>query len=43
MDRGHLRLIGYVMDDSDKNMAGIAANQVPGVFSVKNDLQVTGK
>ncbi len=43
VDRGHLRLIGYVMDDSDKNMAGIAANQVPGVFSVKNDLQVTGK
>lgn len=41
VDHGHLRLIGYVLSAADKNMAGIAANQVPGVFSVQNDLQVT--
>ena len=41
VDNSRIRLIGYVMNEADKNMAGIAANQVPGVFSVKNDLQVS--
>jgi hyperosmotically inducible periplasmic protein len=40
VDHSKIRLIGYVMNQTDKNLAGIAANQVPGVFSVQNDLQV---
>lgn len=43
VDHQKITLLGYVMNEADKDMAGIAANQVPGVFSVKNDLQVTGK
>jgi hyperosmotically inducible protein len=31
-----------VDSQADKDMANIRANQVPGVFSVKNDLQVVG-
>lgn len=41
VENSRIRLVGYVMNDADKNMAGIAANQVPGVFGVQNDLQVT--
>jgi hyperosmotically inducible periplasmic protein len=37
---GHVTLEGTVMNQMDKNMAGIAANTVPGVFSVENNLQV---
>jgi len=37
---GHVTLMGVVADAMDKNLAGIRANQVPGVFSVENDLQV---
>ena len=37
---GHVALEGIVMNEMDKNMAGIAANTVPGVFSVENNLQV---
>ncbi|HEV2522402.1 MAG TPA: BON domain-containing protein [Candidatus Acidoferrales bacterium] len=37
---GHVSLEGVVMDQMDKNMAGIAANTVPGVFSVENNLQI---
>ncbi|HEV2305702.1 MAG TPA: BON domain-containing protein [Candidatus Acidoferrales bacterium] len=37
---GHVTLVGYVDNQSDKNVAGIQANAVPGVFSVKNDLLV---
>jgi hyperosmotically inducible protein len=33
-------LTGYVMNEGDKNMAGIAANGVPGVFQVTNNLRV---
>jgi len=43
VDHGHIRLIGYVNNETDKNMATIAAGQVTGAFSVKNELQVTGK
>lgn len=43
VDHSKIRLIGYVMNQTDKNLAGIAANQVPGVFAVQNDLQVSGK
>lgn len=33
-------LDGYVMTDGDKNMAGMAANSVPGIFQVTNNLKV---
>jgi hyperosmotically inducible periplasmic protein len=32
-----------VDNQADKNMAGIRANGVPGVFSVTNDLRVSEK
>jgi hyperosmotically inducible protein len=37
---GHVDLEGVVRDQGDKDVAGIRANGVPGVFSVQNDLQV---
>jgi hyperosmotically inducible protein len=37
---GHVTLSGVVANQGDKNMAGILANGVPGVFSVTNDLRV---
>ena len=39
---GHVTLNGVVMNQMDKNMAGIYANSVPGVFSVENNLQIGG-
>jgi hyperosmotically inducible protein len=39
---GHVTLEGVVDNQADKNMAGIRANSVPGIFSVVNNLQVTG-
>jgi hyperosmotically inducible periplasmic protein len=43
VQNGHVELYGMVDSQADKNMAGIRANTVPGVFSVQNDLQVAGK
>jgi hyperosmotically inducible protein len=37
---GHVTLAGAVANKGDKDRAGIAANGVPGVFSITNDLQV---
>ncbi len=37
---GKITLTGVVATESDKNMAGIAANGVPGVFEVTNNLRV---
>lgn len=37
---GHVTLYGQVDTEGQKNAAGVAANTVPGVFSVTNDLQV---
>jgi hyperosmotically inducible periplasmic protein len=37
---GHVSLEGVVSNEGDRNLAYMLANQVPGVFSVKNDLQV---
>lgn len=38
---GHVTLEGYVMNEGDKNMAGIAANTAPGIFGqVVNNLKV---
>ena len=40
VENGHVTLEGFVNSQMDKNVAGIAANTVPGVFSVKNNLVV---
>ena len=37
---GHVTLEGIVDSDADKNMAGMRANTVPGIFSVDNHLHV---
>ncbi len=37
---GHVTLEGVVANPMDKQIAGIRANGVPGVFSVANDLRV---
>jgi hyperosmotically inducible protein len=37
---GNVTLVGVVSNEMDKNLAGIAANGVSGVFKVTNDLQV---
>jgi hyperosmotically inducible periplasmic protein len=43
VNRGHVTLEGVVDRQADKNIAGIRANGVPGVFSVQNNLVVPGK
>jgi hyperosmotically inducible protein len=43
VQNGNVTLFGVVDTQGDKNAAGIRANGVPGVFSVKNDLQVAGQ
>jgi hyperosmotically inducible periplasmic protein len=40
---GKVTLEGVVSTEADKNMAGIRANGVSGVFSVNNNLQVEGE
>jgi len=40
---GHVTLYGSVDNKMDKEVAGIRANQIPGVFSVENKLQVETK
>jgi hyperosmotically inducible protein len=37
---GRVTLEGVVDNETDKNTAGIRANSVPGIFEVKNNLQV---
>jgi hyperosmotically inducible periplasmic protein len=37
---GHVTLEGSVANQTDKNLAGLRANQVSGVFSVTNNLHV---
>jgi hyperosmotically inducible protein len=43
VNHGKVTLEGVVDHESDKNMAGIRANGVPGIFSVRNNLVVPGK
>jgi len=38
---GHVSLEGVVDSDADKNIAGLRANTVPGIFSVTNNLVVS--
>jgi len=40
---GHVALKGIVATQMDSQLAYMAANQVPGVFEVKNELQVEGR
>jgi hyperosmotically inducible protein len=40
---GRVTLEGVVDSEADKNLAGIQANQVPGVFQVTNNLQVVNE
>jgi len=37
---GHVALEGVVDSEADKNLAGVRANGVPGIFSIDNHLQV---
>jgi len=37
---GHVTLEGVVDSEADKNLAGVRANPVPGIFSVTNNLRV---
>ena len=43
VDNGKVTLVGVVDNAGDKNIAGVRANTVPGVFSVANNIQVVGK
>jgi hyperosmotically inducible protein len=40
VENGHVTLEGIVSNAGDKNLVGIRANGVPGVFSVTNNLVV---
>ncbi len=40
---GHVTLEGVVATQADKDLAGIRANSVPGVFSVTNNLRVENR
>jgi hyperosmotically inducible periplasmic protein len=40
VQNGHVTLMGIVDSEMDKNLAGIRANSVPGIFSVDNQLRV---
>ena len=40
VENGHVTLMGVVDSQADKNIAGIRANLVPGIFSVDNQLRV---
>jgi hyperosmotically inducible protein len=43
VDNGHVKLEGVVSREGDLALARMAANQVPGVFSVTNNLRVEGQ
>jgi hyperosmotically inducible protein len=43
VDNGKVTLVGTVDSAADKNLAGIRANAVPGVFGVTNNLQAPGQ
>jgi len=40
VNMGRVNLEGVVDNETDKNLAGIRANSVPGIFAVTNNLQV---
>jgi osmotically-inducible protein OsmY len=42
VQNGNVTLYGVVDSLMDKEVAGIRANSVPGIFKVTNDLRVAG-
>lgn len=42
VNNGHVTLEGTVINQMDRNIAGIVANSVAGVFSVTNNLRIGG-
>ena len=42
VDNGHVALEGVVSGSGDRTLAYMAANRVPGVFSVQNNLRIEG-
>lgn len=40
VENGHVTLLGVVDNEMDKNLAGLRANGVAGIFSVDNQLKV---
>jgi hyperosmotically inducible protein len=43
VQNGNVTLLGVVLNQADKNVAGLRANSVPGVFKVTNNLQVANQ
>ena len=43
VDNGAVTLVGVVAAEAEKDIAGIAAKEVPGTFSVTNNLRVESK
>jgi hyperosmotically inducible periplasmic protein len=43
VQNGNVTLYGVVDSKTDKDVAGLRANSVPGVFKVTNDLQVANQ
>ena len=43
VDNGHVTLKGVVDNQADDTQAKLAANQVPGVFSVRDELQIANQ
>ncbi len=43
VDNGSVTLVGVVATQAEKDIAGIAAREVPGTFSVTNNLRVENK
>lgn len=43
VQNGNVTLLGVVISKADKEVAGLRANSVPGVFKVTNDLQVANE
>ena len=43
VNNGHVTLAGTVMNEMDRNVAGIRAKEVGGAFSVDNQLQVANR
>lgn len=43
VENGHVTLKGFVDNQADDTQAKLAANQVPGVFSVTDDLQIANQ
>lgn len=43
VENGNVTLEGVVANEMQKNIAGVQANGVPGVFSVTNNLRLDGK